>query len=385
MKTSRRITRILLATAGFLALAGATGAEGTLFVGVYTGDGASPVCVTETIEALRIDEEIAVVEIGPLDVAGEALERLDVLVFPGGSGSRQYASLGSGTVDLVRAFVVERGGGIVGICAGGYLVSDSEGYPCLGLVGADTIDREHDKRGSAVVRVRFTGEGLRIFPEMAGRAYGFIQYHDGPVFVPPGGADEFSACAELAVNTSDVHHTGDAPAGITPDTAFLLAADAGAGRVFACAGHPESTRGMRWMVPRMVRWAARKELVSYGNAIVGPDIDPGEIMHSDEQETDCYWRLFAAEPAARIAALEELTGLRHRNGARWARGLLRDRDPGVRLAAARELLAAEYTAAIADIEAQLRRERNEECRTVFEETLRALRGMYGAPPPPRRP
>ena len=380
MRTGSTLFALLLAAACLLAPATAAAGE-PLFVGVYTGDGASAVCVLETIEALRIDGGIEPVRVGPLDIAGGALGRLDVLVFPGGSGSRQYNSIGSGMTGRVRDFVLKDGKGIVGVCAGGYLVSDSPGYPCLRLVGADTIDREHDKRGSAVVRVRFTEAGRRIFPEMAGHEHGFIQYHDGPLFAPPGGAGSYGEGEELAVNTSDVHHTGNAPAGMTPGKAFLLAAEAGAGRVFACAGHPESTRGMRWMVPRMARWAARAELVSYGENVVRPGIDRREIMHSDEREADVWWRFFSGIPAERIAALRELTGLRHRNGVRWARGLLRDRDAAVRIAAARELLAAEYTAALADIEALSPLERNEECRRVFEETARLLRAMRGADRP----
>lgn len=379
MRGMSTILALLFAVACILQPATARARE-PLAVGVYTGDGASPVCVLETIEALRIDGGIDPVRVGPLDIAAGALRDLDVLVFPGGSGSRQYNSIGSGLIDHVRDFVIGHGKGIVGICAGGYLVSDSPGYPCLRLVGTDTIDREHDKRGSAVVRVRLTEAGRRIFPETNGLDHIFLQYHDGPVFVPPAGAGGYGSGEELAVNTSDVHHTGDAPPGMTPGKAFLLAVEAGAGRVFACAGHPESTRGMRWMVPRMARWAARAELVSYGTNVVRPEIDRREIMHGDEQEAAAWWRFFAETPAERIAALRELTGLRHRNAVRWARGLLRDRDPSVRIAAARELLLAEYTAAIPDLEAGAPLERDEECRRVLEETARALRDMYG----PRR-
>jgi hypothetical protein len=350
------------------------GAEAPIRVGVYDGNGASPACVIETFEALRMDGSMVPSLIGPIDIFTGGLEELDVLVFPGGSGSAQNNSLGSGSRERISRFVLEEGKGIVGICAGGYLVSDSQGYPCLHLIGAGTTDREHDKRGSALVEVSFTGKGLEIFPEMKEYPRGYIQYHDGPVFVPPEGAARIAA-DELAIDESDVHHTGNSPAGVTPGKPLLICQEAGRGRVFACAGHPESTTGMRWMVPRMVRWVARRELVGYASGVVRPWLGTAEIMHSDELETELFWKLFDDDPDVRIGALRELNAKRYRNGFRWAVGMLRDSSPEVRAYAARVLAEEEYTAAIPDIEAVLSQETEAACRERLEASLVSLKGM----------
>jgi hypothetical protein len=271
----------------------------------------------------------------------------------------------------VREFVIEKGKGVVGICAGGYLVSDSEGYPCLRLVEASTIDREHDKRGSAVCRVSFTEKGLSIFPEMRDHEYGCIQYHDGPLFVPPEGG--YSAAGELAVNKSDVHQAG--PTGMTTGKSFLLCQEMGKGRVFASSGHPESTVGMRWMVPRMVRWVARSELVPYPPNVVRPGFGTTEIMHSDELETELYWKIFDEDPAARMAAITELREKRYRNGFRWAAGMIRDESPEVRAFAAEVLAAAEYTAAINHLEAVIDEETDNAARMRMQKALADLKAM----------
>ena len=344
--------------------------EEAIRVGVYKGDGASPACVTETFESLRMDPHIIPSLIGPTEIYTGALDALEVIVFPGGSGSRQNLSLGSGSHDRIRSFVIEEGKGIVGICAGAYLLSDSKGYPCLRLIGAGTMDREHDKRGSAVCRVSFTPEGLEIFPEMKAHEYGYIQYHDGPVLVPP--ADGDIRYSKLAVNESDVHHTGDAPSGMTPGKAFLLCEEVGKGRVFACAGHPESTVGMRWMVPRMVRWVARRELVSYVDDVTRPGFGTMEIMHSDELETELFWMLFDDDPSERIDALRRLREMRHRNGFRWAVGLLRDTSPEVRGFAAGVLADSEYTAAIPDMKAAISEEKDAASRAAIRSALERL-------------
>jgi len=343
---------------------------------VYTGDGASAACVTETYEALRIDGDITPSLIGPTGIFTGGLDDIDVLVFPGGSGSRQMNSLGSISHGIVRRFVIEDGKGVVGICAGGYLVSDSPGYPCLGLIGADTVDRDHDKRGSALVEISFTDEGLSIFPEMRGYERGYIQYHDGPLFVPPED-DDYSSCEELAVNNSDVHHTGSAPEGMTPGKSLFLVQESGKGRVFACAGHPESTAGMRWMVPRMVRWAARRELVPYPATVTRPWLGEREIMHSDERETELYWRIFDEDPDTRIEAIRALRADRYRNGFRWAAGMIRDVSPDVRGFAAEVLAEAGYTAAIEDLDAVIAREKDPACMKRLEDARNRLASMIG--------
>ena len=383
----RRITKILSVLGLFLLpwlavvalegdrdVTGRAAPESKIRIGVYKGDGASPACVIETFEALRIDPDIVPSLIGPTEIYTGGLDKLDVIVFPGGSGSRQNNSLGSGSHDRVRDFVLVEGKGIVGICAGAYLVSNSKGYPCLRLIGAATIDREHDKRGSAVCEVAFTEKGLEIFPEMKDYEYGYIQYHDGPVFVPPS-VGKSIRYEELAVNRSDVHLTGDAPAGMTPGKSFLLCEKVGEGRVFACAGHPESTAGMRWMVPRMARWVARRELVSYGKDVTRPDLGTTEIMHSDELETELFWKLFGENPKLKIAALTELREKRYRNGFRWAVGLLRDSSPEVRAFAAGILAEAEYTAAIHDLEAVISLETDEDCKAELQSALQRLKQM----------
>ena len=202
--------------------------------------------------------------------------------------------------------------------------------------------------------------------------YGYIQYHDGPVFVPPEG-DRYKTCEELAVNKSDVHQTG--PAGMKTGKAFMLCEEAGEGRVFASAGHPESTVGMRWMVPRMVRWVARRELVAYPANVMRPGFGSSEIMHSDEFETELFWKLFDDDPQVRMGAVRELREKRYRNGFRWAAGMIRDSSPEVRAFAAEVLAEAEYTAAIDNLEAVIDEETDNECRMRLQKALADLKGM----------
>jgi hypothetical protein len=340
----------------------------TIDVGVFSGSGASPECVLETYEALRIDEDIDPSYVTAADIALGKLQGLDVLIFPGGSGSKEYNNLGLGLREAIRDFVLKEGHGIVGICAGAYLISDTEGYPCLNLIDAHAVDREHDERGSALAEVSFSEKGLAIFPEMKGYAMGYIQYHDGPLFIPSKGQTA-PAYEELATLRSDIHLTGNAPAGMTPGKPALLCEEVGKGRVFACSGHPEGTAGMRWIVPRMVRWVARRSLVSYSSDVVRPSLNTAEIMHSDSLETELFYKLFDASAETRMSALRTLAEMRYRGGVCWAVGLLRDTQPSVKAFAAQVLIENEYTAAIPDLEAAIRVEKDNWCRMKLDAFL----------------
>ena len=228
------------------------------------------------------------------------------------------------------------------------------------------------------MRVAITTTGRAFLPEMTGVEAGFVQFHDGPVLVPtdPGAVPHYEVLATLQ---SDIHHTGNAPAGLTPGKPFLLRQQSGRGRVFACVGHPESTPGMRWLVPRMARWVAGREAVRYSATLVRPARVGREIMHSDAMESQMFWQLFAAQPEARAEAVRKLGAEHLRNGFRWCVGLLRDESAVVRTMAAEVLREAEYTAAIGDLQAALTAESDPGSRRAMEESVTALRAMLPVP------
>jgi putative intracellular protease/amidase len=369
-----------LALLGALAQAGApAGTVAPLRVGVFADPGADHYCVLEALEALRIDSGLAAFPITAIDIQRGRLDDTDILLFPGGSGSGEFLSLGSGLRQMVQDFVRVKGRGVIGICAGAYLISDTPNYPCLRLLAVSAIDREHDERGSALARIAITAAGLAFLPEMTGVESGFVQFHDGPVLVPtdPASAPLYEVLATLE---SDIHHTGNAPAGLTPGKPFLLRQQTGRGRVFACVGHPESTPGMRWLLPRMARWVAGRDPVRYPATLVRPARVGREIMHSDAMETQMFWQLFAAAPEARIEAVRKLGAEQNRYGFRWCVGLLRDASPAVRTVAAEVLREAEYTAAIGDLQAASSVEADPGSRRAMEESVAALRAMLAASP-----
>ena len=127
----------------------------------------------------------------------------------------------------------------------------------------------------------------------------------------------------------------------------------------------------------MVRWAAKKELVPYSPEVVRPHLEKKEILHSDPMESELFWQLCADNPITQKNALKKLLDFRYRNGSRWSLGLLRDKNPDIRAAAARALAETEYTAAITDLEAAVAVEKDPACKIELENFLQQLKHFIG--------
>jgi peptidoglycan/xylan/chitin deacetylase (PgdA/CDA1 family) len=378
-----RVRGILLTTAVLTLLAGAipywSREAKAIRVGVFRGNGASASSVSNAVEALKIDPDMRVTLVSAAEIDSGALDRLDVILFPGGGGGRQRTDLGDRGAALVRDFVLEEGKGAVGLCAGAYLLSDTPGYACLHLCPARAIDREHDERGHGMITYSTTPEGLDLFPELKGFGEGRAYYYEGPILVPvDDGPPRYTV---LATMVSDVHLENDAPAGMTPGRPLWLSAEAGKGRVFLSTGHPEATPGLRWIVPRAARWVARRAPVSYTAAVVRPDLLGKEILFDKalrDKEQLCFEGLMYGSSDVKQRAIMGLAAMRSWDGPLWIRGLVRSGDPAVRVCAARTLAGLEWTAGIPDLEAAVRAESDPGVRADLALCLTRLKGMVPA-------
>jgi len=131
----------------------------TIMVGVFNGEGVSMVCVIETMEALKIDEKISPTEISPRDIMEGKLNELDVLIFPGGSGSKEFNSLGQQAAELVHKFAHDDGKGLIGICAGAFLLSTTPGYPSLKIFPEPDIRDGYYDRGRGLIAFYLNEQG----------------------------------------------------------------------------------------------------------------------------------------------------------------------------------------------------------------------------------
>jgi glutamine amidotransferase PdxT len=91
---------------------------------------------------------------------------VDVIIFPRGSGSKELNNLGKSGKEKIRKFVLEDGKGVVGICAGSFLLSSTSGYLSLQLGSVKVIDRAHYARGKWLIEFKLNADEQRIFPEL---------------------------------------------------------------------------------------------------------------------------------------------------------------------------------------------------------------------------
>lgn len=346
----------------------------TIRVAVFQGHGGAETCVWETLEAVKIDPEMDVRLVSTSDIANGILEDMDALIIPGGGGSRQYLNLGVENHKRIKEFI-ERGGGVVGICAGAYLFSETPNYACLKLNKAKAIDIEHDNRGHGIVKVTLNEEGEAIFPEVADRDTLYIMYYEGPVFVPVNDSEE-PAYNTLAIMESDVHEEGGAPADMTNNKPFFITTTLGDGRIFSSIAHPEGTPGMRWMIPRMVRWAVKAPYITYSSQVVRPDIYNREILMTVadlRQESNYYQTFLYGTASEKIEALDWLESHASWSAKRWIQGLLFDADPEVRIRAAQYIANTEYTHYLKDVEVAVQVERDKKVRSELNKQLQLLK------------
>ncbi|MEA3443512.1 MAG: BPL-N domain-containing protein [Bacteroidota bacterium] len=348
--------------------------DNNLKVAVFAGNGASSICVLETIEALKIDSAIKAETISAAEIQKGMLGEFDVIIFPGGSGSKELNNLGQSGIEIIREFVQEKGKGIVGICAGSYILTSTSGYPSLALSSSEHIDRDHYNRGRGLIEIKLSSKGDKIFPEIAGKRV-FLQYYDGPVLAPI--ETDNGPYTELAGFVTDIHPDNYAPVGITPGETFMFNQQSGNGKLISISGHPESTPGMRWLVPRMARWAAGSELSGYDKKWIRPEINDSAIFFDKANkrlENRLFWRLFDDDPQIQIQAMDKLYQLRSRPAVRWYMGMLRDKKAEIRKRAAELLKLCEYTAALPDLTQCYRTETNNETKDVLSEAIVFLGG-----------
>ncbi len=328
-------------------------------VGVFSGTGVGRLEAETALAALRSDPGLSAFPVDARDLVSGSLDFMDVILFPGGEESLEGCDLGGLGRRKVKDFVL-RGGGFVGISGGAVLGAGSSPGPwSLSLASVRAVGS--GRKG--LVEVEVTGGGEEVFPELAGAGRLFCRCAGGPLFVPEKVKD-LEPCRVL------LRLGSKAPGG-----AFLVSGRAGKGRVFLCAGRPDATRGLKWMVPRLARLAAGRPPVSYPAAV--RSIPPGRKEILLDGGLAGRWNAFLRKIGCggggkAVAGLEEWLDYPAEGPDLLALGLLRSLDPQVRARAARFLGKREFLPASPALEAALAGEKDEACRSALEKALKAL-------------
>lgn len=172
----------------------------------------------------------------------------DVFILPGGSGAGEARAMGTtATRELAQA--VRAGKGLIGICAGGYFIS--EGWTTetreLDIVNVRNHDGAHWARGEAFIPVNLltaTGETSHT-----------MWYENGPILAPSDmeSVANYTPLARYGVDMA----AKNAPTGQMIGRDAVIAAYAQRGRVVAFGPHPELSPDVNHWLVNAVRWASR--------------------------------------------------------------------------------------------------------------------------------
>ncbi len=345
-----------------------------LQVAVFQGHGGSETCVWEAMAAVEMDAALEARLLTTKDIADGKLSEIDVLIVPGGGGSRQYLNMGSAGREAVQQFVRD-GGGYVGICAGAYLITDTPEYASLAMSGAEAHDIEHDNRGRGIAKVTLTEDGRGLFPEVADQDTLYIMYYEGPVVLP--NPDSNTKYTSFATMESDVHVEGNAPADMTNGKSFLYIAEYGKGKTASVVGHPEATPGMQWMISKMVHKVSPRAVEPRLNRkFIDPSKFGQEILMTAERrqkESESFQTFLYGSDEAQLLALDWLMQNNSWDAKRWIQGLLFDKRPEMRRSVAHWLGWSLYRMYLPDLQIAHDKENDPEVKAEMARAIEQLK------------
>lgn len=201
---------------------------GTIRIGLFTGSGSHANAVAVASKFLNSLENVELTKLTTNSILKGKLGELDVVLFPGGSGSRQGKTLGGEGREAIREFV-RNGGGYIGICAGSYLASQGDDSK-LKIVNFYNKTGANWKRGNKDVLAE---------ADVRGRVVQFkIHFENGPIFNPtnePGipAYVPLGIYLEETYSTQNGTHKGD-----MIGTPVVVASSYGNGRVLLFSPNP---------------------------------------------------------------------------------------------------------------------------------------------------
>ena len=225
--------------------------EPALRIALYKGPGTGGAGPPNLMEKFHHAPDSSITQVTPEEIQANTLTNFDVIIFGGGSGSKQATALGETGRTNVQRFV-ERGGGYIGICAGAYLATS--GYPwSLKLINARTVSSKW-QRGKGAVKIELTETGSTILGKRDGEFD--VRYANGPIVARDDKTD-LPAFDTLAFFRTEMAENGS-PVGVMSNAPAIFSGQYKRGRVVCISPHPEQTAGLEDVVPRVVEWVTAK-------------------------------------------------------------------------------------------------------------------------------
>lgn len=219
---------------------------------VYRDTGASEICAFATYEILNKSDKCKAEFVSAEEIQNGALDKFDVVFFPGGTASMERATLGEEGWKQLKSFL-RRGGGYVGTCAGAYMALVNAERAEGRLIDAELQEGEWE-RGEAILEIELTEEGKKVLG--GDSALLKIAYQNGSVF-HPANYEILDSYRVLAFFRTEIAENG-APRGVQVGSPAIAVGEFAKGRVIVVSPHPELTPNLHYFLPRIACYAAQK-------------------------------------------------------------------------------------------------------------------------------
>ncbi len=234
---------------------------GAIQVGLFDGPGTGSGGKQDFPKILDQADGVQVHFIGADDIQPQVLQQFDVLLFPGGSGSKQAHAIGAERREHVRRFV-RNGGGYLGVCAGAYLCSGHYSWS-LNLVDAEVFTGAKEIPGVGRKQMWYRGNATRVSLELSERGKQIftevaptfdVRYHNGPILSPNENPNIEDFVPLAWFRSEQVRYAPQR--GTMVDTPAIVSGRFGAGRIISISPHPEADEALKSIITHSIRWCA---------------------------------------------------------------------------------------------------------------------------------
>jgi predicted deacylase len=217
-----------------------------LQVAIYDSSGSDAKGVVNVSRELEKANNTAVTNLCATDIRSGCLKQFSVVIFTGGSGSKQAKALGGEGRERVQAFV-KKGGGYIGICAGSYLACSNFTWG-LKIIDARTVSPKW-RRGLANVKIELSDSGRAIFGDK--RELLSVRYNNGPILTRAE-HDSIPDYKVLAWFRTEVSKN-KTPKGVMVNSPAIIMGQFGQGKVICISPHPEATKGLQYFISKALK------------------------------------------------------------------------------------------------------------------------------------
>lgn len=215
-------------------------------IAVYYGPGSSKEYVEKHWGKLIKDIRL----LSNVEFTKETLNELDIVILPGGSGSKICEGLGTKGKRLLRDWVIG-GGIIIGVCAGMFALL--KGYEwSIGMLDYELVDKPYWIRGRHFVSLSITVSGKKFLKLRRDMLHN-VPYHNGPVvkktqIIDPNISNE----KVLAIFETDLPAEGGQE-NTMKKTPAIVVCNYGMGTVIAFSPHLEADKNYKKIIRKLIR------------------------------------------------------------------------------------------------------------------------------------